>query len=89
MQKGFTAFGSQYKKAKGMSDVGRGQSLIKDGKQQTEDMLKQWEPRAVLDISSVHGGKQFMDGLWHFGFLPHLDLSYCGLTPNKRRCFVF
>ena len=36
-----------------------------------------------LDISSVDGGHQFMEGQWLYGYMPHPDMAYCGFAPNN------
>ena len=88
VQQQLTKFGSVYKKdlptGKLSTSLGRTGKRIEDEAHRTsaEEMLKPILPDPV-DIGGVEGGTSFMQGHWHYGFLPHPDMSYAGYAPNS------
>eukprot|EP00972_Heterocapsa_arctica_P048200 7107382-Heterocapsa_arctica.AAC.1 len=85
IEKTLASFAGTHKKAKDSKATGRCQYPLqtKYGKEETQEFVKDFLPKDILDISeSIEGGQSFMDSLWLYSFLPGKRPGHVSIPAN-------
>ena len=89
VQQALSNFAGQYKNSAGAKASGRTQYPIvaKHGLEESSVFFQDFQMGELLDISSVQGGRVFMDTLWFYGIVPGTEKLL--MPPNCGAMFKY